>query len=214
MGIIERRQRERQLRRDAVLRAARQVLLEKGIRGTTSKEIAGCCELSEASLFFYFKNKDEILGSLLFESIEFWSQNLARIESLKLPPERRLDEIWHFHERVHEEHPEYYVLSAYLAQPEILENISPEVREEIARKSGENFRQLSRLLGPKKGRSDTGRIMADAIWALFLGLTVLRGTRIQLGHSEVRTGVQDRAAVFAMLKSGLLKHYRRERGPA
>ncbi len=69
MGVVERRERERQARKGAVLEAARQLLLEKGFRGTTTREVAKRCELSEATLFFYFKNKDEILVSLLFESI-------------------------------------------------------------------------------------------------------------------------------------------------
>ncbi len=73
MGVAERRERERQARKDAVLDAARNLLLEKGFRGTTTKEIAQLCELSEATLFFYFKNKDEILLSLLFVIV--WTYN-------------------------------------------------------------------------------------------------------------------------------------------
>jgi AcrR family transcriptional regulator len=65
MGVAERRERERQARKGAVLEAARHLLLEKGFRGTTTKEVARRCELSEATIFFYFKNKDEILLSLL-----------------------------------------------------------------------------------------------------------------------------------------------------
>jgi AcrR family transcriptional regulator len=212
MGITERRQRERQARRESVLRAARQLLLEKGFRGTTTKEIAECCELSEASLFFYFKNKDEILVSLLFESIDFWTQNLARIESLNLPAERRLDEIWKFHEEVWNEHPEYYVLSAYLAQPQILEGISAEIREEIARRSGENFQRLARLLG-QSARDKRGQTLADSIWAMFLGLTILCAARNNLGHAETRTGPRDRARIFDTLKRGMLQIMQTENDP-
>ncbi|HJL53937.1 MAG TPA: helix-turn-helix domain-containing protein, partial [Arenicellales bacterium] len=78
MGVQERREREREARKDAVLDAAREILLEKGFRGTTTKAIAARCELSEATLFFYFNNKDEILASLLFESIGFWGEGLDK----------------------------------------------------------------------------------------------------------------------------------------
>lgn len=207
MGVRERRQREREARRESVLRVARELLLEKGFRGTTTKEIAECCELSEASLFFYFKNKDEILISLLFESIDFWAQNLTRIEQLKLSPERRLDEIWQFHERVYAEHPEYYVISAYLAQPQVLEGISPEIREEIARRSGDNFQRLAGLVGPPT-RGKQGHLLADAVWAMFLGLTILRSARINLGHAETRSGPRDRSKIFDLLKRGMAQKIR------
>ena len=55
MGVGERRERERQARKGVVLEAARQLVLEKGFRGTTTKEVAKRCELSEATLFFILK---------------------------------------------------------------------------------------------------------------------------------------------------------------
>lgn len=71
MGVQERRQRERQARRSAVLDAARLLVRERGYNGTTTRQIAEACELSEATLFFYFSSKDEIFTSLLFEGIDF-----------------------------------------------------------------------------------------------------------------------------------------------
>ena len=203
MGVVERRERERQARKETVLDAARQLLLEKGFRGTTTKEIAQLCELSEATLFFYFNNKDEILLSLLFESIEFWSQGLRRLATSKLSAEKRLDQIWRFHEKVNAEHPEYYVISAYLAQPNALQGVSPEIKEEITCLSGENFQRLADLLETVTGKED-GRHLADTLWATFLGLMILRESRINLGHETVRTGSRDRKASFEIIKQGFL----------
>lgn len=204
MGVAERRQRERLARKETVLQAARAVLLEKGVRGTTTKEIAERCELSEATLFFYFKNKDEILLSLIFESIEFWTRGLEALGKRKLAPEQMLDEIWKYHERVYRDHPDYYVISAYLAQPHVLESVSGEVKEEIARRSGENFRRLAKLL---EGASDdaAGRVLADAIWSAFLGLTIMGASRKNLGLAEASVARADRAKVFDVLKAGILK---------
>ncbi|MGD9968053.1 MAG: TetR/AcrR family transcriptional regulator [Hyphomonadaceae bacterium] len=204
MGVAERRERERKARRDTLLQAARSVLLERGVRGTTTREIADRCELSEATLFFYFKNKDEILLSLIFESIDFWGEGLDALAKQELQREQMLDEIWRFHERVYREHPEYYVISTYLAQPYVLENVSAEVKDEIAGRSGENFRKLSRLLAGAAGGA-AARTMADAIWSAFLGLTIMHASRKNLGHGEATLNRQSRAKVFEMLKSGLLR---------
>ena len=203
MGVAERRERERQARKEAVLDAARGLLLEKGFRGTTTKEIAESCELSEATLFFYFKNKDEILLSLLFESIQFWEKGLRRLERSTLTPHKRLDQIWQFHEKVNVEHPEYYVISAYLAQPNSLQGVSSEIKEAITERSGENFQRLARLLETVTGQAD-GQHLADTLWSTFLGLMVLRESRINLGHDNIRTGSKDRTAAFQIMKRGLL----------
>ncbi|MCB1686372.1 MAG: helix-turn-helix domain-containing protein [Pseudomonadales bacterium] len=203
MGVAERRERERHARKVAVLDAARSVLLEKGYRNTTTREIASRCELSEATLFFYFTNKDEIVLSLLYESIEFWANGLKKLAASRLAPEKRLDQIWQLHEKVQEEHPEYYVISAYLAQSNALQGVSSEIREEIATLSGRNFSRLSHLLEEITGLED-GRHLADTLWATFLGLMVLKQSRNNLNHEEVRSGVQDRAASLSILKRGLL----------
>ncbi len=202
MGVQERRERERAAQKGAVLDAAREILLEKGFRGTTTKGIAERCELSEATLFFYFSNKDEILVSLLFESIRFWAEGLDKIAKSGAGPEKKLDQIWRFHEKVNEEHPEYYLVSSYLAQPNVLEGVSEEVKEKIVQQSGENFQRLASLLEESTGHSD-GRHMADAMWAIFLGLMVLRESRKNLGHGEVRSTKKDRATAFKWLKNGL-----------
>lgn len=203
MGVSERRERERQARKEAVLDAARDLLLERGFRGTTTKEIAERCELSEATLFFYFKNKDEILASLLFEAIRFWAAGWEKLAASNLSSEKKLNQIWRFHEKVNEEHPEYYVVSAYLGQPFALAGVSPAIKEEIVRLSGENFQRLADLLEDVTGRPD-GRHLADTLWSTFLGLMVLRESRINLGYENVRTGARDRAAAFEILKTGLI----------
>lgn len=208
MGVAERRERERKARRETLLHAARSVLLERGVRGTTTKEIAERCELSEATLFFYFKSKDEILVSLIFESIAFWADGLDRLAARNLTRGQTLDEIWRFHELVYREHPEYYLISTYLAQPRVLESVSPEVKEEIAKRSGENFRRLSKLLSTSGGAAG-GRVLADAIWAAFLGLTIVSAARQNLGFGEASLGRAHRAKVFEALKAGLLAEMER-----
>lgn len=202
MAVADRRKRERAARREAILKAACGVLISRGVRGTTTKEIAEHCELSEATLFFYFQSKDEILLSLIFESIDFWASGLDAIAARKLPSPQLLDAIWQFHEAVYVEHPEYFVLSAFLAQPQVLENVSPEVKEEIARSSGDNFRRLARLL-EQTDDAAPGSVLADLIWSLFLGLTISEASRANLGHGKPGQGRKVRTRAFNVLKRGL-----------
>ena len=203
MGVAERREREREARKTSVLDAARTLLLERGFNGTTTKQIAEHCELSEATLFFYFRNKDEIFLSLLFEGITFWEQGLERIARLNISAEKKLRRIWQFFQDVGSEHPEYYLLSANLARPHATRDISAEIKEQIIQRSGANFQRLAELLEEITGRSD-GRVLADAMWAAFLGLTVLRDSRKNLDSGRHPTK-RDFDRVFNILSNGFMR---------
>lgn len=202
MGLAERRARERTARMETILDAARALLLERGFTGTTTKQIADRCELSEATVFFYYKSKDEILTSLLFEGIDFWRAGLKNISGAKLEPEETLQRIWKFFGQVLKEHPEYYQLSAFLARPQALADVSEEVRDEIIRRSGENFQQLGAILERALGKNN-GRIAGDLLWASFLGLTLVRGSRENLGAPRHPTD-RDMKRIIDMLAHGVL----------
>jgi len=61
MGIQERKDREREQRKTNIIDCAMKVFLEKGIVNSSMEEIAECAELSKATLYLYFKNKEEII---------------------------------------------------------------------------------------------------------------------------------------------------------
>ncbi|NIR14250.1 MAG: helix-turn-helix transcriptional regulator [Desulfobacterales bacterium] len=61
MGIEERKEREKQMRRRQIIDAAEKVFAEKGFSGATIENIAEQAELSPATLYLYFKNKDGII---------------------------------------------------------------------------------------------------------------------------------------------------------
>jgi AcrR family transcriptional regulator len=60
MGIAERKERERELRRSAIIDAAEQVFFTKGIETSTMDEVAELAELSKGTLYLYFKSKAEL----------------------------------------------------------------------------------------------------------------------------------------------------------
>jgi TetR/AcrR family transcriptional regulator len=60
MGILERKEREKEMRRQQILDTAERLFLEKGIETTTMEEIAQVCEISRGTLYLYFKAKEEI----------------------------------------------------------------------------------------------------------------------------------------------------------
>lgn len=201
MGIQERREREREARRKAVLDAARGLLLERGFVGTTTKQIAESCELSEATLFWYFNSKDEIFTSLLFEGIDFMAAGIDEIRELDAPPKKKLERLWKFFAGVRAEHPEYIHVFNYLAHPQSTASVSDELREEIAKRSGDNFRKFADLLRETIGVRNP-RLVADLLWGTFTGLMGLRDSRENLG-TKPHPYERELSEAFTLLLSGI-----------
>ena len=63
----QRRQREKEQRFNAVLRAAETLFASKGYHQTSIEEIADLAEVSTGTVYFYFKNKEDLLMKLMQE---------------------------------------------------------------------------------------------------------------------------------------------------
>ena len=70
MGIVERKEREREARRSQILDAARKVFEERGIGQATMDEIAREAELAKGTIYLYYKNKEELLLGLILKGFE------------------------------------------------------------------------------------------------------------------------------------------------
>jgi len=199
MGIAERRERERQARRRAILDAARELVREHGFGGTTTRQIAERCELSEGTLFFYFSSKDEILFSLLEEASSFWAAGLDAILATDAAPPDKLAAVWGLFSDVHREHPEYVYVSTYLAQPHSTASVGADVTARLTRMTGENFVRLADLMAELGGVRNP-RLAADVLWSAFLGLMVLRQGRANLGAPEHPDGGELSEALELLLR--------------
>jgi AcrR family transcriptional regulator len=87
MGTAERKQRERELRKKQILKAAEKIITKKGMQNTTMDEIAESCELSKGTLYLYFRNKEELIFSLLImvldNFIKIMETNLKKHETFR-----------------------------------------------------------------------------------------------------------------------------------
>lgn len=60
-----RREREKEARREAILRAAEKLFAEKGYRRTRIEDVADMAEVSVGAVYGYFENKEELLVHVL-----------------------------------------------------------------------------------------------------------------------------------------------------
>lgn len=61
MQAAERRQKKTELKREAILRSAAAAFRRKGYHGTSMEDISDALLMTKGSLYYYFKDKEEIL---------------------------------------------------------------------------------------------------------------------------------------------------------
>ncbi|MCK9195608.1 MAG: TetR/AcrR family transcriptional regulator [Syntrophales bacterium] len=79
MGLEERRKREKENRKNAILKAARKLFFDKGFKNVTVESIAKKAELSKGSVYLYFKSKEDIYTQILLSDIDKFHKVMANI---------------------------------------------------------------------------------------------------------------------------------------
>lgn len=69
MGIAERRERERESLRTTILEAARDLLSEGGLDALSMRAIAKRIEYSPGTIYLYFRDKDDLIRSLVSDAM-------------------------------------------------------------------------------------------------------------------------------------------------
>lgn len=65
MGIKERKEREKEEHRELIINAARSIVKEEGLGSLSIRKIAAMIDYSPAIIYHYFKDKDEIINTLM-----------------------------------------------------------------------------------------------------------------------------------------------------
>jgi AcrR family transcriptional regulator len=82
MGIVERREREREEIRNKILDAARELFATEGYEKVTMRRIADAIEYSPTTIYLHFKDKDDLVQSMCHED---FARLLGALQSGPLP---------------------------------------------------------------------------------------------------------------------------------
>jgi TetR/AcrR family transcriptional regulator len=69
MGIKERKEREKKIRREEIIQAAKKLIAKHGVEGMTMNQVANLVELNKATLYLYFGNKDDLIDAVVHEGL-------------------------------------------------------------------------------------------------------------------------------------------------
>lgn len=177
MSIQERRKREKIMRKQQIENAAKELFILKGFNSTTMEEIAQKAELSPATLYLYFKNKEELYVSLNLLTLKYLFDQIGKVyNNKKLTPESKMLK---FKDAMYNTF-QYDPLSMrnifHVQLEDTLFTLSSGLRREITDLSRNVMRMIADVYekGVHQGKFREGHGMAhaDILWSMFTGLVI------------------------------------------
>jgi AcrR family transcriptional regulator len=107
---IGRRERKKEITRQALLQAAIKLFGDRGFQGTRVEDITDRVDLAKGAFYNYFDSKETLLAELILEGIELLERNyLAQLPD-DGPLSVHLTEVVRLYGAFYDEHPEYLLL--------------------------------------------------------------------------------------------------------
>jgi AcrR family transcriptional regulator len=203
LGSERRREREKEQRRNAILRAARREFFDKGFRSVTVESIARCAELSKGAIYLYFKSKEEIYAQILLRDIDKFH---ARVETLLDTSKSASDNLRQFAEVYTafflSDRELFRIFMNFMIQHHPV-NFTPRINDHIVKSTNQTVIILEQILqmGIERGefpRALDVRVCRNSLWGLLNGIMALQlfAGREETREERVRTQVRGGLEVF------------------
>jgi TetR/AcrR family transcriptional regulator len=208
LGISERRKREKDHRRELAMDAAMALYNEEGYHAITMEKIAERCEISRASLYLYFKNKDKILIDAIVDHTEYFTDLLQDLyDNRERMKDSLLKELWGRYIDFYEKEPDTFNASLYFRNSEMILNLTKDLRDSIS-ESGSRVVTLQHKIikyGVDEGLfiKCNPMTLSEVIWTSFLGIIQLERNKQVLSHKGHYETTRDLA--LEVLTRGIIK---------
>ena len=191
MGIEERKEREKKMRRRQIMDAAKMVFASKGFGGATMENIAEKAEFSPATLYLYFKNKDALFASLNLRMLRDLISKMDDVRDQKnLSPEKRIMALEKALYDVYLSDPLNVVNVLRFQSKGRLRNLSPELSSQIRDCTKQYIKAIADLYEEGVGEGvflDCHPVaFAEIIWSVFTGLVLYEDTKKGLNEGKDR----------------------------
>lgn len=114
MGVAERKERERELKRSIMLKAAEALIREKGLEHLNMDEVAVRAEVSKGSLYQYFNNKTDLVLGICHKASIMMNTMTAKVLTEDKTGLEMVYQIGINYLKFAGEHPEFYRAMRFL----------------------------------------------------------------------------------------------------
>jgi AcrR family transcriptional regulator len=175
LGIKERKEREKELRRLSILDSAQKLFFELGYDQTSVSKIAEEAELSKGTVYLYFESKEDLLLAVNTRGIETLENYLLNTDSNKKPGIEQIYDLGIAFRKFAIENTEFFqIMNRSESQKLKLDKNSPAYQKK-QNKSNDLLRILLKAIETGKNdgsiRSDINpKILAIQMWGSLSGL--------------------------------------------
>jgi len=202
MGIAERKRKEKQARIDLIKKSASFVFQKKGFEATKMEDIADRAEISKATIYQYFKSKNDLFYDIMQERLTNLNRAFAEICARQEDPETTMMLIMDRMLEFSIEESDIYHLVTALKTTEIKKLLSPDKAGHLREIMASNLRQVERVI---QGGIDNGvfrridaKVGAIIFWNMFMGIIQFQENRLDVGKRDYRKSTLEAANELVM----------------
>ncbi len=207
MGILERKQREKEQRRKEIMNAARVVFSAKGFNRATMEEIATEAELSPGTLYLYFKNKEELHTSLSIDILGYLTEKINKfVNRDDMNAEQKLVALRDTFIEIYDYDSRMLISLFHLQSGETLRNLSGNVLKKLTETSKNALTAITTIV--QEGIDQGVFIkkhpvaLADILWATYSGVVLWVDSK-RLLNNEKNFVKQTLMSAFEIIDRGL-----------
>lgn len=189
MGIAERRKRERLMRQKMIQEAALELFIKKGFYAVKMEDISERAELSIATLYLYFKSKDDLYASLFEIALEYIHDQIKAIfTNNSLDQQTKILGFKEVLYESYERHPTIFRIIFHVQLYETLTSIDPKILDRLNETGQKIMRMIAETYhdGMLRGEFKPVNLMAfvDILWAVFTGLVMWEEAKQKLDPNK------------------------------
>lgn len=141
MGIVERKEREKEHRKEEILNAAEQVFFEKGLALATMDEIAVQAELSKGTLYLYYKSKEDLYMAVICKGHQIMLQMFQEAVSSGEPTVQLFQNVGEAYYAFYKRYRDYFRMFSFSDNTQLHSQVSEEMKAACS-ESGQKICQL------------------------------------------------------------------------
>jgi len=188
MGVRERKERQKIEMKDLILQSAHNLFLNKGFEEVSIRNIAEAIEYSPATIYLYFKDKNEIFYALHGEAFKIFNTYISPIVTIKDPLER-LFAMGEKYIQFSCTHPKYYEIMFITESPMRCDENSEEWKEG-ERALGFLESIVAECMTQGFFKDQNPKIMSFAIWSFMHGMcSLIIRDRMRCYPEDEREGI-------------------------
>jgi AcrR family transcriptional regulator len=200
MGIAERRLKEKQSRIRQIKKSAASLFQKKGFEDTRMDEIANRAEISKATIYLYFKSKEDLFYELVQEQLTKLSQNLIEIYNKEKNQENAIRAMMESTYAFYTDAPEVYHLITQFKARELVKALSEDKIRHLKESMRSNLKYLAMTIkdGVAQGRFENvdPTLTAVLFWNMFMGIVQFQENRLDVGKKDYRKITLDAGIEF------------------